>query len=371
MKYYLIAGEASGDLHGANLMKSILKEDPQAEFRFWGGDLMQAVGGSMVKHYKDLAFMGFIEVLFNLFTILKNLKLSKRDITSFQPDVIVFIDYPGFNLRIAEWAKEKGFRTHYYISPQIWAWKEGRIKSIKRCVDMMYVILPFEKSFYEDKHEFPVQFVGHPLIDAIADHKQIMPETFKAEHNLDDRPIIAILPGSRKQEIRKMLEVMLTVVDDFPNYQFVIAGAPSQETSFYTPFIKKQGVHLIMNRTYDLLSLSNAALVTSGTATLETALFKVPEVVCYKGSYISYQIAKRIISLDYISLVNLIMDKPVVTELIQNEFNPKRLKEELAIIIDDYKRAVMFLDYYDLEKKLGGKGANDKTAKLIVESIKN
>jgi lipid-A-disaccharide synthase len=370
MKYYLIAGEASGDLHGANLMKSILKEDPQAEFRFWGGDLMQAVGGIMVKHYKDLAFMGFVEILLNIFTILKNLKLCKQDITHFQPDAIVFIDYPGFNMRIAEWAKKKGFRTHYYISPQIWAWKEGRIKSIKRCVDMMYVILPFEKSFYEDKHKFPVQFVGHPLIDAIADYKQIMPKKFKDEHNLDDRPIIAILPGSRKQEIRKMLEVMLTVVDDFPDYQFVIAGAPSQETSFYTPFIKKQGVHLIMNRTYDLLSLSNTALVTSGTATLETALFKVPQVVCYKGNYISYQIAKQIISLNYISLVNLIMDKPIVTELIQNDFNPKRLKEELTILIDDYKRAVMFLDYYDLEKKLGGRGANDKTAKLIVESVR-
>lgn len=371
MKYYLIAGEASGDLHGANLMKSIRKEDPNAEFRFWGGDLMQSVGGSMVKHYKDLAFMGFIEVLMNLFTILKNLKLCKQDITIFNPDVIIFIDYPGFNLRIAEWAKLKGFKTHYYISPQIWAWKEGRIKTIKKCVDMMYVILPFEKSFYEDKHGFPVQFVGHPLIDAIADHKQIMPETFKAKHNLDDRPIIAILPGSRKQEIRKMLEVMLSVVDDFPEYQFIIAGAPSQDPSFYAPFIKKQGVHLIMNQTYDLLSLSNAALVTSGTATLETALFKVPEVVCYKGSYISYQIAKRIISLDYISLVNLIMDKQVVSELIQNEFNPKRLKEELTTIIDDYKRATLFLDYYDLEKKLGGRGANDKTAKLIFESIQN
>ncbi len=370
MKYYLIAGEASGDLHGANLMKSILIEDPQADFRFWGGDLMQAVGGSMVKHYRDLAFMGFIEVILNLFTILKNIKTCKQDILEYQPDVIVFIDYPGFNLRIAEWAKGKGFKTHYYISPQIWAWKEGRIKTIKQCIDMMYVILPFEKSFYEDKHEFPVHFVGHPLIDAIADHKQIMPEVFKEKHNLDDRPIIAILPGSRKQEIRKMLEVMLTVVDDFPDYQFVIAGAPSQDASFYTPFIKKQGVNLVMNQTYDLLSLSNAALVTSGTATLETALFKIPEVVCYKGSYISYQIAKRVISLDYISLVNLIMDKPVVTELIQGDFNTKKLKEELTEIIDDYKRAVMFLDYYDLEKKLGGKGASEKTAKLIIESIK-
>ncbi|MHA7055882.1 lipid-A-disaccharide synthase [Aquimarina sp. M1] len=370
MKYYLIAGEASGDLHGANLMKSILKEDPKAEFRFWGGDLMQQVGGSMVKHYKELAFMGFIEVLFNLFTILKNIQLCKKDIINNRPDVIVFIDYPGFNLRIAKWAKEKGFPTHYYISPQIWAWKEGRIKSIKKCIDAMYVILPFEKPFYEEKHNFPVNFVGHPLIDAIANHLQILPEKFKTKHHLDDRPIIAILPGSRKQEIKKMLEVMLSVVDEFPGYQFIIAGAPSQDPEFYTPFIKKDGVHLVMNQTYDLLSLSNAALVTSGTATLETALFKIPEVVCYKGSSISYQIAKRVINLEYISLVNLIMDKPVVTELIQGDFNTKKLKEELTKILDDYQRAVMFLDYYDLEKKLGGKGASDKTANLIVETIK-
>ncbi len=371
MKYYLIAGEASGDLHGANLMKSIIKEDPDAEFRFWGGDLMQQVGGSIVKHYRELAFMGFIEVILNLFTILKNIKLCKEDITVYKPDVIIFVDYPGFNLRIAKWAKQQGFRTHYYISPQIWAWKEGRIKSIKKCIDAMYVILPFEKPFYEDKHNFPVNFVGHPLIDAISDHQQISPDTFKKQHDLDDRQIIAILPGSRKQEIKKMLEVMLSVIDDFPDYQFIIAGAPSQEPEFYTPFIKKEGVHLVMNQTYDLLSLSNAALVTSGTATLETALFKVPEVVCYKGSSISYQIAKRVINLDYISLVNLIMDKPVVAELIQSDFNHKKLKEELTKILDDYKRAVMFLDYYDLEKKLGGKGASDKTANLIVETINN
>lgn len=369
MKYYIIAGEASGDLHGSNLMKSIRNEDPKADFRFWGGDLMQAVGGSMVKHYRDLAFMGFVEVVMNLFTILKNLKLCKNDILAFQPDVIIFIDYPGFNLRIAEWAKEQGFKTHYYISPQIWAWKEGRIKTIKSSIDMMYVILPFEKSFYEDKHEFPVQFVGHPLIDAIADHEQIMPEDFKRRHDLDDRPIIAVLPGSRKQEIRKMLKIMLSIVDEFPQFQFIIAGAPSQDALFYEPFIKKDGVHLIMNETYDLLSLSYAAVVTSGTATLETALFKVPQVVCYKGSYISYQIAKRVIHLEYISLVNLIMDKAVVTELIQHEFNTKHLKENLTKILDDYNRAILFLDYYDLEKKLGGRGANDKTAKLIVESL--
>ncbi|GAA4273853.1 lipid-A-disaccharide synthase [Aquimarina gracilis] len=369
MKYYLIAGEASGDLHGSNLMKSIQKEDPNAAFRFWGGDLMQAVGGTLVKHYKERSFMGFIEILFNLRKILGFIKFCKKDIALYQPDVVILIDNSGFNLPVAKWAKLQGFTTHYYISPQLWASREGRIKAIKAYVDYMYVVLPFVKDFY-DKYEYPVQFVGHPLIDAIADHKQIMPEAFKEKHNLDDRPIIAILPGSRKQEIRKMLGIMLTAVDDFPEYQFVIAGAPSQDISFYTPFIKKEGVHLVMNETYDLLSLSNAALVTSGTATLETALFKVPQVVCYKGSYISYQIAKRIINLDYISLVNLIMDKPIVTELIQGDFNPKRLHEELTIILDDYKRAVMFLDYYDLEKKLGGRGASDKTAAFIVDSIK-
>lgn len=370
MRYYLIAGEASGDLHGANLMKALLKEDPEAEFRFWGGDLMENVGGQLVKHYRDLAFMGFIEVLMNILTILKNIKLCKQDITAYQPDVIIFIDYPGFNLRIASWAKAQGYKTHYYISPQIWAWKEGRIKNIKQSIDAMYVILPFEKQFYEDKHNFTVDFVGHPLIDAIADHKQIFPETFRQKNNLDDRPIIAVLPGSRKQEISKMLNIMLSIVDDFDSYQFVIAGAPSQDRAFYRPYITTKNVHLVMNQTYDLLSLSNAAIVTSGTATLETALFKVPEIVCYKGNAISYEIAKRVINLEYISLVNLIMDKHVVKELIQNDLNPRTLKEELTIILDDYKRAVMFLDYYDLEKKLGGKGASEKTAKLIVENIK-
>ncbi|SHI84675.1 lipid-A-disaccharide synthase [Aquimarina spongiae] len=367
MKYYLIAGEASGDLHGSNLMKSLLIEDPKAEFRFWGGDLMQAVGGTLVKHYKERSFMGFIEILLNLRKILGFIKHCKKDIEAYQPDVLILIDNSGFNLPIAKWAKQHGFTTHYYISPQIWASREGRIKTIKAYVDYMYVVLPFVKDFY-DKYDYPVHFVGHPLIDAINNHEQITPEEFKTKHQLDDRPIIAILPGSRKQEIKKMLETMLTIVDDFPAYQFVIGGAPSQEASFYAPFIKKKGVHLVMNETYDLLSLSNAALVTSGTATLETALFKVPQVVCYKGSYISYQIAKRIINLDYISLVNLIMDKPVVTELIQNDFNAERLKEELTKIVDDYQRAVMFLDYYDLEKRLGGRGANDKAAQLIVDA---
>ncbi|HAT69687.1 lipid-A-disaccharide synthase [Croceibacter atlanticus] len=369
MKYYIIAGEASGDLHAANLMKALKKKDPQADFRFWGGDLMQDVGGTLVKHYKELAFMGFIEVVMNLRTILKNITLCKKDITNYNPDVIIFVDYPGFNLRIAKWAKTEGYKTHYYISPQIWAWKEGRIKDIKRDVDAMYVILPFEKEFYEDKHNFPVHFVGHPLIDAIAQKQLINPSDFKAEFNLDNRPIIALLPGSRKQEISKMLEVMLSVTKDFKDYQFVIAGAPSQDAAFYSKFTKKQNVNLVMNRTYDILSLATAALVTSGTATLETALFKVPEVVCYKGSTISYQIAKRVINLEYISLVNLIMDKPVVKELIQGDFNTKTLKKELSIILDETNRQNLFLDYYDLEKKLGGAGASDKTAQLIVDAI--
>jgi len=370
LKYYIIAGEASGDLHGSNLMKALLKKDINAEFRFWGGDLMQNVGGTLVKHYRDLAFMGFLEVILNLRTITKNLSLCKQDIATFKPDVIIFIDYPGFNLRIAKWAKQNRIKTHYYISPQIWAWKENRIKAIKRDVDKMYVILPFEKEFYEDKHNYPIEFVGHPLIDAIVDRNQVDEYEFRAQHELSEKPIITLLPGSRKQEIRKMLTVMLSVVNDFPDYQFVIAGAPSQDFSFYKPYINNTNVHFISNETYDLLSVSTAALVTSGTATLETALFKVPEVVCYKSSWLSYQIGKRLVKhIKYISLVNLIMDAEVVTELIQNKFNTKNLKQELSIILDDYERTKFFINYYDLEKKLGGKGASEKVAKLIYNSI--
>ncbi|MBA0883543.1 lipid-A-disaccharide synthase [Flavobacterium undicola] len=369
MKYYIIAGEASGDLHGSNLMKSLLKEDSSAEIRFWGGDLMQAVGGTLVKHYRELAFMGFVEVLFNLKTILGNIKICKEDINQFQPDVIIFIDYPGFNMRIAKWAKEIGIKTHYYISPQIWAWKESRIKAIKRDVDKMYVILPFEKNFYEDKHHYPVEFVGHPLIDAIQNQKPIEAATFKAENNLDEKPIIALLPGSRKQEITKMLSVMLSVVDDFPDYQFVIAGAPSQEFAFYETFITNKNIKFISNKTYDLLKNAHAALVTSGTATLETALFKVPEVVCYKGNSISYQIAKRIITLKYISLVNLIMDEEVVTELIQDNCNTKTIKKELNKILDPEYRKNLLAKYDVLEQKLGGAGASEKTAKLIIANL--
>ncbi|MBF00058.1 lipid-A-disaccharide synthase [Flavobacterium coralii] len=369
MKYYIIAGEASGDLHGSNLMKEIYRIDPEAEIRFWGGDLMQQAGGTLVKHYRDLAFMGFAEVVQNLRTILGNIKFCKKDILSFKPDVILFIDYPGFNMRIAKWARLQGFKTHYYISPQIWAWKENRIKAIKRDVDKMYIILPFEKDFYETKHQFPVEFVGHPLIDAIQNRQATDTEAFKKEFGLDSRPVIALLPGSRKQEISKMLSVMLSVTDSFPDYQFVIAGAPSQEYDFYKQFLNNKNIHFISNRTYDLLSVAHAALVTSGTATLETALFKVPEVVCYKGSWVSYQIAKRIITLKYISLVNLIMDREVVKELIQDEFNTKNLKAELQKILDPAHREKLLKDYDLLEQKLGGAGASATTAGLIFKHL--
>lgn len=369
MKYYIIAGEASGDLHGSNLIKELYKADPQANIRFWGGDLMQAAGGTLVKHYRDLAFMGFAEVLANLKTILNNIKFCKEDILAFKPDVIIFIDYPGFNMRIAQWAKQRGIPTHYYISPQIWAWKENRIKAIKRDVDKMYIILPFEKDFYEKKHNFAVEFVGHPLIDAIQNRPPVNEAEFRKEHNLDERPIIALLPGSRKQEISKMLSVMLSVVNDFPDYQFVIAGAPSQEYGFYEQFLTNDHVHFISNKTYPLLSIAHAALVTSGTATLETALFKVPEVVCYKGGWISYQIAKRIITLKFISLVNLIMDQEVVKELIQDDFNTKNLRLELQKILDPGHRAILHEQYNALELKLGGAGASFNTANLIVKNF--
>jgi len=370
MKYYIIAGEASGDLHASNLMKSLKKEDKEADFRFWGGDLMKKAGGTLVKHYRDLAFMGFWEVLTNLRTIFKNIKLCKADISTYRPDVVIFVDYPGFNFRIAKWAKQEGFRTFYYISPQIWAWKENRIKAIKRDVDEMFVILPFEKEFYEKKHDFPVHFVGHPLLDAIADRKEMGYDDFIGIHKLKDKPIIALLPGSRHQEISKMLSTMLAMPEKFKDYQFVIAGAPSQDRSFYQPFIKKDNVDLVMDATYDLLGVAHAALVTSGTATLETALFNVPEVVCYKGNWVSYTIAKNVIKLNYISLVNLIMDREVVKELIQADFNAASLKSELEKILEPENRKRIFEDYKKLKEKLGGRGASDHAAKLIYENLK-
>lgn len=371
MKYYIIAGEASGDLHGSNLIKALINQDENAEIRCWGGDLMQQAGGNLVKHYKELAFMGFLEVILNLNAIFKNIKFCKQDVLDFQPNAIIFIDYSGFNLRIAKWAKEHNFKTNYYISPQIWASREGRIEKIKATVDHMHVILPFEKEFYEKKHGFNVNFVGHPLLDAIDNRPNLNEVTFRTTNGIDPKkPIIALLPGSRKQEVQKMLALMLSLANDFSDYEFVIAGAPSLDKEFYTAFLKEANVKFIQNKTYDLLTISTAALVTSGTATLETALFKVPQVVCYKANWISYQIAKRIITLEYISLVNLIMQKEVVKELIQNDFTNKNLKRELSLILEGDSRVKQLASYDELIQKLGGTGASKKAASLIIQNTK-
>ncbi len=369
MKYYIIAGEASGDLHGSNLIKALKKKDSRAKIRCFGGDLMQEAGGELAKHYKEMAFMGFLEVVTNIPNIIANIRFCKKDIVAFKPDVIVFIDFSGFNLRIAKWAKRKGFKTNYYISPQIWASRESRINSIKRDIDNMYVILPFEKDFYEKKHGYPVDFVGHPLIDAIENTELLDQGTFRGQNGLHpQKPIIALLPGSRKQEVEKMLKVMRSITRDFQEYQFVIAGAPSLDETFYKSFLN-DSVSFVSNQTYPLLHNAHAALVTSGTATLETALFKVPQVVCYKGNWISYQIAKRIITLDHISLVNLIMDKEVVKELIQGELTTKNLKTELKKILEGPQRNQMLSDYETLRSKLGGGGASDRAASLILENM--
>ncbi|MBT8211062.1 MAG: lipid-A-disaccharide synthase [Eudoraea sp.] len=366
MKYYIIAGEASGDLHGSNLLKALKKEDPASDIRCWGGDLMKEAGGNLAKHYREMAFMGFLEVLLNLPTIFKNIRYCKKDITAFSPDVIIFIDFSGFNLRIAEWAKNKGYTTNYYISPQVWASRAGRVEKIKRNIDAMYVILPFETEFYA-QYGMEVTFVGHPLLDAIADTPKPDPDFFCKEHGLDPgKPVIALLPGSRKQEVSKMLATMLQTAADFPEYQFVVAGAPSLDKTFYLQLLADSNAVLLTGKTYALLGIAHAALVTSGTATLETALFEVPQVVCYKGSWLSYQIAKRIITLDYISLVNLIMKKEVVPELIQSNFNRSRLSAELKKILSGPDRKSQLNAYGKLKTRLGGPGASRKAARLIL-----
>lgn len=369
-KLYIIAGEASGDLHASNLMKSLLKKEESLDFRYWGGDYMQAVQGKPVRHISELAFMGFIEVVANLRTILGNIKFCKEDILAYQPDALILVDYPGFNLRIAKWAKARGIKVIYYISPQIWAWKQSRVHTIKKVVDKMLVILPFEKAFYQ-KFGMDVYYVGNPLLDAIEQYKATTNRVDLYEkHQLDQRPIIALLPGSRKQEIQKKLPIMLESLAGFENYQFVIAGASVLPVSYYEPFLKSSNIKLIHGETYDLLSISTAALVTSGTATLETALFSVPEVVCYKGSSISYHIAKRLIKVDYISLVNLILEKEAVRELIQEDCNPKLIKEELKLILPDgAKREQQKKDYAKLIKMLGQGGASDKAADEVLKAL--
>ncbi len=367
MKYYLIAGEASGDLHASNLMKSLVEKDPNAVFRFFGGDLMQNVGGTLVKHYRELAFMGFLEVLKNIRSIFKNIDFCKKDILAYKPDMIILVDYPGFNLRIAEFAKTNGIKVHYYISPKIWAWKENRIHKIKKYVDCMHVIFPFEVDYFKDKHNYKVNYVGNPLLDEIAQRAPIDEIEFRKEHYLGNKPIIALLPGSRTQEITKILSVMLTVVDSFKDYQFVIAGAPSKNKSFYDQFIGNANIKFINNKTYDLLSISKAGLITSGTATLETALFKVPQVVCYKTSGLTYFIAKLFVKIKFISLVNLVMDREVVKELIQNDFNKEVLEKELTSILIGEGRNKMLKNYEELHDKLGGEGASKVLANSILK----
>ena len=372
MKYYLIAGEASGDLHGSNLIRAIRRLDPDANIRCWGGDRMEQAGATLVRHYRELSFMGFLEVLANLPAILRNLSHCKQDIGQFQPDALIFIDFSGFNLRIARWARAQGYRTHYYISPQVWASREGRVKDIKRDIDAMYVILPFEKEFYEKRHGMPVHFVGHPLIDAIESRPAPDPAGFRSANGLHpEKPIIALLPGSRPQEISRMLPVMCSLAPRYPDYQFVVAGAPGTNASFYASYIEGHPVRLVMDQTYDLLGSAHAALVTSGTATLETALLGVPQVVCYKGSWISYQIAKRLITLDYISLVNLIMDREVEAERIQNDLVPASLERELDTILEGPGRQRQLEAYEELRQKLGGPGASNKAVSLIVDFSKS
>ena len=373
MKYYIIAGEASGDLHGSNLIREIRKLDNIADIRCWGGDLMEHAGAHLVKHYRDLAYMGFIEVVMNLRTIMKNLKFCKQDILQFKPDVIILIDYPGFNLRIAEWAKHQHIKVAYYISPQVWAWKENRVKQIRKNVDKMLVILPFEKDFYK-KRSFDVEYVGHPLADVVESAQndiEPLPNTLASP--LNEPNIIALLPGSRAQEVTKKLPVMLEVSRAFPDYRFIIAKAPSLDDRFYEQLMEPyKNVRSIRNKTYQLLLHAKAALVTSVTASLEPALFGVPQVVCYKGSNISYQIAKRLIKVKYISLVNLIMDKEVVKELIQNEMNVQNVTTELRRVLKDRDTIIrMKRDYADLKKLLSeGGNASEKAAKSIVQMIR-
>lgn len=373
MKYYIVAGEASGDLHASNLMTALRQRDPGADFRCWGGDLMEAAGGDLVKHYRDLAFMGFWEVFLNLNTILRNIRICETDILLYEPDVLVLVDYPGFNLRIAEFAKENGIKVCYYISPQIWAWKKNRIKKIKKYVDEMMVILPFEEKYYADRG-MKVHYVGHPLLDAVSKdlHGSEDVVQFRSRHGLDDREIIALLPGSRKQEITAILPQMLKMVPLFPQYQFVVSVVSWQPASIYDKYLKNSNVTRIEGNAYPMLANAKAAVVASGTATLETALIGTPQVVCYAGSEISYLIAKQLVSgIHYISLVNLILDRKVVSELIQHDYTTQHLRDELRLITDDAANIARIKeDYKELDALLGDGSASAKAADVVLELAK-
>lgn len=369
-RLYIIAGEASGDLHGGNLVRELFRCAQEAggdlKVRAWGGDRMAAAGAEVVKHYRELAFMGFTQVIFNLRTILRNIDTCKQDIAAFKPDALVLIDYPGFNLRIAEWAHERGIPVHYYISPQVWAWKKGRVHTIKKVVDRMYVILPFEKEWYA-RYDMEVEFVGHPLLDAIEQEGRTPLEPLPGA---DERPVVALLPGSRRQEIARMLPLMAAVSRKFPRFHFVLAAAPSVPDEVYTELIGTAPITLVKGRSYDVLRTARAGLVTSGTATLETALFGVPEAVCYSGGALNVWIARRLVDIKFISLVNLIMDREVVRELIQSDLSVARLEKELVLLMADGPyRDHMLKDLSELQKKLGGPGASATVAKAVWKSV--
>ncbi|SIT92848.1 lipid-A-disaccharide synthase [Pontibacter indicus] len=369
MKYYIIAGERSGDLHASNLIKQLRKQDPEADIRGWGGDMMQEAGMHLVKHYQEMAFMGFAEAAANFFKILGFLRECKEDITAYKPDVIILVDYAGFNMRIAKFAKEHGLKVFYYISPKIWAWNQGRVHKIKRLVDRMFVIMPFEEAFY-GRFDYKVDYIGNPVADSVNDHV-VTPDFRSRNHIHNNKPIIALLPGSRKQEIENMLEVMLSVLPSFRDYQFIVAGVSDFSKEYYEQYNKDPNIKIIYDQTYDLLSHAKAALVTSGTATLETALFGVPQVVCYKTSAISYAIGKRVIKVPYISLVNLIADKPVVTELIQEDFTAKKIVAELKnILFDKYALQKQMEGYALVRQRIGEHRTAERAAELMVGYLK-
>ncbi|MFW6019650.1 MAG: lipid-A-disaccharide synthase [Bacteroidales bacterium] len=372
MRYYIIAGEASGDMHAANLMGEIQNLDKNWNFRYWGGDRMQDKGGDLVKHYKHHSFMGFAEVILHLPSIIKNLNQCKQDIVEYSPDVLILVDYPGFNLRIAEFAHKQGIKVAYYISPKIWAWKENRIHKIKKVVDRMFVILPFEKGFY-NKHDMEVTFVGHPLLDELKMRRQTFDHNqFRTEYGLDERPLVALLPGSRKQEIKRMLPVMVEVANKYPEYQYVIAGTKHIPQQLYQNIIRNSEINLLIDKTYPVLQIAKAGMITSGTASLETALFHVPQLVMYKTSRISYWIAKKLVNLNYISIANLIFDREIFKEFIQNECNVPNVSGELyRLLVDQNYRKNMLEDYTLLEQKLGGSGASEYTAKCILKMVDN
>lgn len=368
MRYYIIAGEASGDLHASSLIAELKMLDDQAEFRAWGGDLMQAQGATIVKHYNELAFMGFSKVIANLPSILRNLAKCKRDIKSFKPDRLILVDYPGFNLRIAKFAFKKGFQVDYYISPKVWAWNSSRVNQIKKYVTHMLTIFPFEKSFYE-QFNIKVSYVGNPLVEKVDSFEPTPLKEFREKNHLDKRPIIALFPGSRAQEVRRMLPKMLEIVDDFSDYQFVIAAVPHLQLYWHTKVVNRNSLKILINQNYDLLKHAKAAIVTSGTATLEASLFKVPQLVCYQTDLMTYKLAKQLLKIHYISLVNIILDKEAVKELIQLKFHRTFLKSELEQILND-KEYVKGLkkDYRKIRSLLGKQNASSTAAAIIYKT---